>query len=460
MARGRRGLNAVRDTPDWLFYMFMVAFALEYSGLPNQFPILKVARVTTLLTYLSVVITISKVGFGDLFKHKQTKLFMAFLVFTILSTLWAVVRTRAFDQIRPFVDYLFLFYLTASLIDRPKRFRVFGIVICVIVAWLIAKNLGRFGQEERAGAFAAAYFMGDGNDFAWGLVTLLPFMLYLVIGDHGVLLKLAGVAAMGITLFGIVGTSSRGATLGIGAAVVFYWWFMSTKKALGVALMVVGLIGVLAMAPSSYVSRIGSIGNASQDTSAQARLATWGAAAKMAVRFPLGVGAGNFASAYGRYYIGGGNSALGFAQNRWFSAHSIYFRTLGEYGFIGLFMLIWLIIKNVKDNLLIRATLMAQGAQAKISPLWPGVVGMATVGFAVCGIFLGGLTYPHLFMLAGITVASKRIMGMSDADAAGGRGRARGRAVRTVPGAVPGADTAAADPAPVQTPTRPAGRRR
>jgi membrane-associated HD superfamily phosphohydrolase len=205
-ARGRRGLNAVRDTPDWLFYMFMVAFALEYSGLPNQFPILKVARVTTLLTYLSVVITISKVGFGDLFKHKQTKLFMAFLVFTILSTLWAVVRTRAFDQIRPFVDYLFLFYLTASLIDRPKRFRVFGIVICVIVAWLIAKNLGRFGQEERAGAFAAAYFMGDGNDFAWGLVTLLPFMLYLVIGDHGVLLKLAGVAAMGITLFGIVGT--------------------------------------------------------------------------------------------------------------------------------------------------------------------------------------------------------------------------------------------------------------
>mgnify|MGYP006147723097 CR=1 FL=1 len=89
--------------------------------------------------------------------------------------MWAVVAKRAFDSIRPFVDYLILFYLAASLIDRPKRFQWFCFTLVVIVGWLISQNLSRLGQEVRAGAFAAPYFMGDGNDFAWGLAVMLPF---------------------------------------------------------------------------------------------------------------------------------------------------------------------------------------------------------------------------------------------------------------------------------------------
>jgi len=418
----------VRTTANWVFVGFLVAFALEYSGLPNGYPILKQFRVTTLLTYSMLLFTIAQVGFGDLFKYRQSKILMTFLIFTIASIMWAVVSQRAFDAIRPFVDYLILFYLCANLIDRPKRFQAFCVVLVLIIVYLVQQNLSRLGQEVRAGSFAAAYFMGDGNDFAWGLALLMPFCFYLVLTSKSFIIKMIGLAGLVVALFGVVGTSSRGGSLGVIAAVLFYWWFMSGKKAVGIAIMIVGLLGVLAFAPSSYLSRMGGLSNTSEDTSAQARLTTWKASMKMAVDYPLGVGAGNFSSAYGRFYLGGGK--LGYAQNKWFSAHSIYFRTLGEYGYLGVGLLLWLIISTVIDNMKARAKLITQGAEAKIPAAWPSVVAMSIVAFAICGTFLGGLSYPHLFMLCGLTVANMRNAGLGIEETGKRiRGRAAGRRV-------------------------------
>jgi probable O-glycosylation ligase (exosortase A-associated) len=417
----------VRTTANWVFVGFLVAFALEYSGLPNGYKFLKDFRVTTILTYSMLLVTIAQVGFGDLFKYRQSKLLMTFLIFTIASIMWAVVSQRAFDAIRPFVDYLILFYLCANLIDRPKRYQAFCMVLVAIIVYLVYMNLNRLGQEVRAGSFAAAYFMGDGNDFAWGLALLMPFCFYLVLASKSFIVKMIGLGGMVVALFGVVGTSSRGGSLGVIAAVLFYWWFMSGKKALGIGIMIVGLMGVLVFAPASYLNRMGGLGDTSEDTSAQARITTWKASMKMAIDYPLGVGAGNFSSAYGRYYLGS-SGRLGYASNKWFSAHSIYFRTLGEYGYLGVGLLIWLIISSVIDNMKVRAKLIAQGAEAKISVAWPSIVAMALVAFAVCGTFLGGLSYPHLFMLCGLTVANMRLAGLGISEDAGRRGRGRVRA--------------------------------
>ena len=426
----------VRTTANWVFVGFLIAFALEYSGLPNGYAFLKQFRVTTILTYSMLLCTIAQVGFGDLFKHRQTKLLVTLLFFTIASVIWAVVQQRAFDAIRPFVDYLMLCYLFANLIDRPKRYQAFGIVLVAIIVYLVYMNLPRLGQEVRSGSFAAAYFMGDGNDFAWGLALMMPFCFYLVLASKNFIVKMIGLGGVIVAIFGVIGTSSRGGSLGVIAAVLFYWWFMSGKKALGIAIMIVGLLGVLALAPSSYLNRMSGLSDTSEDTSAQARITTWKASMKMAVDYPLGVGAGNFSSAYGRFYLGN-SGRLGYAQNKWFSAHSIYFRTVGEYGYLGVSLLIWLIIATVIDNMKVRAKLLAQGADAKIPVAWPSVTAMAVVAFAVCGTFLGGLSYPHLFMLAGLTIANKRIVGLVDSEPKGKRGRGRAVAARGATGAAP-----------------------
>lgn len=421
--RRPKGPKAVSD---WLFYLFLVAFALEYSGLPNAFPVLRAFRVTTILTYSALILTIAQVGVGDLFKHRQGKMLLWFLIFTICSMAWAVVKLKAYQSIRPFVDYLFLFYLMANHLDRPKRFQTFAILLASITCYLIWQNLSRMGQDIRAGAFVAAYFMGDGNDFAWGLAVMLPFSLYLVLTSKSFIVKLIGVAGLGVGVFGIIGTSSRGGTLGIGAAIFFYWCFMAKRKALGAALVVALVLAVIALAPGSYINRMSGLSNTADDTSAQARITTWKASLKMAIDYPLGVGAGNFSSAYGRFYMGSG-SGLGSAANRWFSAHSIYFRTVGEYGYLGAGLLIWLIISAVLDNMRARKNLLEMGDKAPIPVTWPAFVAMAVVAYAACGIFLGGLSYPHLFMLCGLTVANKRLAGVAPVPPKKLPGRARAR---------------------------------
>ena len=88
------------------------------------------------------------------------------------------------------------------------------------------------------------------------------------------------------------------------------------------------------MAPSGYFGRMGTVADYEEDNSAQQRLQAWGAALRMALDHPLGVGAGNFNSAYGRRYnpstVGEGVSRVGWGNMRWISPHSIYFKPSGS----------------------------------------------------------------------------------------------------------------------------------
>jgi O-antigen ligase len=157
-----------------------------------------------------------------------------------------------------------------------------------------------------------------------------------------------------------------------------------------------------------------SVSGYQEDNSAKARLQAWGAAVRMAADHPLGVGAGNFGSAYGRYYRPPEDQgALSWGAGRWLSAHSIYFRILGEYGLPGLVLLISLIWLNIRDNLRAHRTLVAAGKAARISPIWPALLNMSVVGHAVCGIFLGGWASPHIFLLTALTISTSRLAAAS-----------------------------------------------
>jgi hypothetical protein len=87
----------------------------------------------------------------------------------------------------------------------------------------------------------------------------------------------------------------------------------------------------------------------------------------------------------------------------------VYFKTLGEYGFVGLALVISLIVINLRGCLKARSQSISQGKQAPMPAAWPGLLAMSLVGYAICGIFLGGMAYPHLFFLSGLVVATDRL---------------------------------------------------
>ena len=344
----------------------------------------------------------------------------------MLSVLWAVVQIYAFNTIREFVDGTFLFAVTALLVNSRKRFDHFCWMCLAVVVVLVMRNLGELGNALRASRFAAGTFMVDGNDFAWGLVVFLPFVLNLALGRRGIGTRAISLLAGAVGLVGVVGTGSRGATLGVAAACLYYWAFETRRKFATAAVIVAVALSVVALAPGSYITRMQSIDEYSEDSSAQARLQTWGAGLKMAMHYPLGVGAGNFAAAYGRYYIPPeGANRISWAGGRWLSAHSIYFRTLGEYGFVGLGLLLWLLGFSVRSNLRVRRQLRESAEEGGMAAAWPSLLNTALIGYAVCGVFLSGLTYPHLFILIGLTVATQRIAGQQPVSEPRGRGSHR-----------------------------------
>ena len=80
-------------------------------------------------------------------------------------------------------------------------------------------------------------------------------------------------------------------------ALFYYWLFVTKRKGLAVVCVGVAAMVFLSRAPDESFNRVASIGTSKEDSSATGRLEAWGAAVKMAIDYPLGVGSGNFTSA-------------------------------------------------------------------------------------------------------------------------------------------------------------------
>ena len=391
------------DGTSVLFLLYLLLIFLEFTGLPNQYGILKASRISTIISYGLVLVALAKAGLTDVVANRSAKLLFGFFVFTVLSVLWAFIKLYAINSVRPLVDYLGLMLITGCYLDRRSRLNWFAAVFSVIAVWLVALNFQKLTSGgPRVGSFKAPYFMGDGNDLAWWLALALPFALSLLVGKSSWLHKGIGMVGAGACLLGVMGTTSRGAFLGLGSAFLYGWLFVAKKKAVGTILVVAAAVVMLVIAPSGYFARMNTVANYQEDNSAQSRLKAWGAGLHMAMDHPLGVGAGNFASVHGRYYLN--------QPGRWFNAHSIYFKVLGEYGFIGLGMLLATIISLVQLNTRSRRVLLANPEGAPLSDYWPAFMNMSVIAFALCGVFLGGFNYPHLFLLTGLCIATQRII--------------------------------------------------
>lgn len=396
--------------------MFFIAFVLvqviEYGAIGIYVPGLKESRLTTLLSYALMFMVLVRYK-GEVFASTQAKLFGTFVVFTGVGILWAVVRSYVPLALRYHVDYFGLFLASAFIVDSPRRTKVLAIGFALVTILLVGQNLGKMGQEIRYGAFAAAYFMGDGNDFGWGLIIMLPFSIYLMVGRRNIFARLLGMAAIVVGIVGIVGTESRGATLALAAIMLLFWATVSKRKLLFVGILVVGISAVVLLAPPAYFTRLNTLQNVEDDNSAQGRLRAWRAARQMALDYPLGVGANNFNSAYGRFYMPA--DASGWAANRWISTHSCYFKVLAEYGYPGLFLFLGILFTTARDNVLSARRLRAAGANAVFEPEWPLLLNVSLIGYSVCAMFLGGITYPHLYLISGLSVAVARVSKQAEA---------------------------------------------
>ena len=389
-----------------MIYWGLIAFFLleyvrpaEFIPIPPHFN-----SIVPIAVAIAAILSKRGASNGDVSGERNTQLMMWFLALIVLSVLVSDVTTYAYTIFTVVVGYALIYWAIAKQVttlgELKGLFRILVLVHVIVAA--LNPQIFTSGQREY---LSGPPFMGDGNDFALSVNIALPMALFLFFDAKRFWARLFYAAVLIVFVFAIVATQSRGGTIAL-LCVAAYYWSKSQKKIATLAIAVVLAVLALSFAPPGYFERMNDMTN-TEEGSAAGRLAAWRAATEMAVRSPLvGIGAGHFGPMYGALF----NVPT---QN----AHSIYFQVLGELGFPGLIILLWFIGSNLTKN-----RLAAKGLQTTGGPTagtYAGMLGAmsaAIIAYATGGAFLSAIYYPHMYILAALAVATRRIVRQSAAN--------------------------------------------
>lgn len=394
--------------------IFLCVVSIEYIGIGQYVPVAK--HLSLPLSLVSFIWLASKNGLGELFQYKQTNILLCFVILASASLFNAVVKTNVISSLKAQAGYLMLFSVAYFVCKHNRRINIFLVAFVVIHAALVCINMGgtlnvgayQSGGSERTGVLRAGYFLGDGNDFGWALAIAFPFSLYLFRITSSILKKLIALGMTTLLVAGIVLTQSRGAAIAILSSIA-YLVLVSKRKIIALLLVVcIGLLAVTLISPN-YIERLNSIRTYEEDSSARGRIMAWKAAIQMAIDNPLGVGAGNFSSAYGRFYRGEFSDPSVWRPNRWISPHSIYFIAVGEFGFLGGILVLLLIFQNLLTVRKAQLLKMTEPGEKHFRLPLLNTLAASLIAFAVGGIFLGGLFYPHIYILSSLIIATSAL---------------------------------------------------
>jgi probable O-glycosylation ligase (exosortase A-associated) len=240
------------------------------------------------------------------------------------------------------------------------------------------------------------------NELGLALVMLVPFMYFLHQVSARRWVRVALVFCIVTTCFSILGSQSRGALVALlGMAFVLA---LKGKRPIQMSILISALlVAAIMFMPESWSGRMGSVQNYEQDLSAMSRIYTWKTLWALALDRPL-VGAG-FATdnpvVFALYapervgdYIGGGV----------FVAHSIYFQALGEHGFPGLLLYLFLGVFAWRKAGKIAAETKSDPEFGSWMPVLMRMVQVSLAGFAAGGAFLSLVHFDLPYYIVGYVV--------------------------------------------------------
>jgi putative inorganic carbon (hco3(-)) transporter len=390
----------------FLYWWLLLALFFEYARPASYFKPLGLIPLNSMIPMSLLVVSMFAKGlrpWNRLFADSYAKWPFIFLGFIMLSATWATVFSYTNTIFQRSLGYFFLFIMIARICTTRQRVRGVFFILIVSHLFLLAMNPAVVLNPTERHYIVGATFLGDGNDYSMSVCILLGFAVEMAYAQTSKLKKTLYWSLVGLLVLAIIGTQSRGATLGM-VAVFGYMWWRSPRKAAGVIAIVLAGVGVLLYAPDVYFERMSTLSAPSQDSSAEGRLHAWRAGTKMALDNVLGVGAGNFPNNFPKYRASD-------APVRWMTAHSMYFLILGELGFLGLLLLFKLVFGNFRSNVRLRKRLLQQDPERfAIDARSLDLFNAGIVGLAVAGAFLSVTYYPHIFVLAGLAIALRRVI--------------------------------------------------
>lgn len=348
--------------------------------------------------------------------HKPaTNLFLVlmpiFLVWITVTTYYAEFPTAAWLKHDAAFKTILLAYFIPFAIATRREIELFVWVVVASMSFFIftagAKSLrGGGGYGVALVNINPGMLWNEGSTLATQAIALIPLLYFAgklsQLAERFLGLKplLLGIAFCGLAV--LIGTQARTGLVALVALVIVAFGY--AKKSRGRLLALV-LITPLLAAPflsSSWIHRMDSIGNATQESSAQGRIAVWRWTLDYVSERPfMGGGFCSYLANAGQLdkYSEFGEVVIHINYGKAF--HNIFIEVLGEHGYVGLSLFLAIIVHT-----LIISRRISRHHQGEEWQKWLArCIFMSTVVYCTGGMFIGVAFYPWIYYMYGLAVA-------------------------------------------------------
>lgn len=298
-----------------------------------------------------------------------------------------------------------VFLLLAHVVDSEPRLRTIAWAMTLFAIPLAFTGVSNYLGGEFAGGNGRilgyqAPLTTNPNDLALTLNIILPLAIGLFLDSERVLAKCVLLAAIGLSVAGVIVTFSRSGFLTLAVIGVIYAWKLVWRGRTGLvaAVLIVG-ISAAPFLPGHYWHRLATITDIQEDRSgsAQERWNDTKAALQYAAGHPL-IGAGVGQSALAMNEVRGA---------RWLNVHNVYLQYAVELGLPGLVLFLLLFRASLRSALLAQRI----AAYARVSGLFhlSEAIRVSLLAFAVAAVFHPAAYQFWFYLLAGLALAAQSI---------------------------------------------------
>ncbi|MBK6357208.1 MAG: putative O-glycosylation ligase, exosortase A system-associated [Betaproteobacteria bacterium] len=334
------------------------------------------------------------------FKGAPVTVLVLLMIWITITSILGFDPEYNFNQWKKIMKIDFMIIVALALLYSKRHILALTIVAAGSVAILGAK--GGLFTLATGGNFRVwgppGSFIEDNNEFALAVIMTIPLLRLLQLQISQRWGKYVITAIMVLCAAAAVGSHSRGGFLAILAMGAAFWWYDGRKIGILIGMLVLASIAPLFL-PEEWFSRMDSISDYQNDSSAMGRINAWWMAWNLATDRFFG---GGFA-----IYNLGVFSIYAPIPDDVHAAHSIYFQILGEHGFVGLFLfiLLWWLVWYESGKLRVEGKKLPE-------TLWISQLGamcqVSMIGYLVGGTFLSLAYFDLPYNIMVIVVLARR----------------------------------------------------
>ncbi len=387
------------------FWWFCLYFFLEYIRPATLYPALDILPWTQLALLFALVSAFTDRDVKWV-SNNGNVLFVLFYLLVILSSVFAFRPSLSWDEINIVVNWILVYFLFICIVNTEKRFFLFFLLFLLVNFKMSQHGFISFASRgfsyTKWGVMGAPGWFHDSGDFGIAMLIFSAAAVSFAVALReywGRYKRLLFYYLPFTGLVTIIGTSSRGAQLGLVA--MGLWFLLKSRQGIK------ALLGILVISAMLYFllpdKMFEEYQTAGDDRTSQDRLEHWDFGIDVALEHPvLGIGYENWLS-YCNFM-----NPNGLGYKRWCRLpHNTYISAAAEIGLIGLLLYILMALFMFRLNAQTRFNANKSGNNFIYNIAHGLDAGL--FGYLVATIFFTVLFYPLFWIQLAMTVALHQV---------------------------------------------------